>query len=196
MRVFDVLTCHTCFAVMFDMQAMAASYEPALWQELTAVAATSSSISSSSSASTAVSSTRPGKRAVPGPPPKAQQLPQQQQPQQQQQAQVLQVAAMPLQVLVNTVLQQPGQQHAHSDSSQPEQHAQASSCRPSALRLAVKFRVNKKMLLADVLLAAPVPSQQLIQQLQQLQAYQEAAAALRGPSPVGQAAEAVLPWQQ
>lgn len=43
----------------------------------------------------------------------------------------------------------------------------------------MKFRVNKKMLLADVLLAAPVPLQQLVQQQRQLAAYKAASAAAR-----------------
>lgn len=38
------------------------------------------------------------------------------------------------------------------------------ACRLPNVRLAVKFRVNKKMLLADVLLAAPVPLTKLLEQ--------------------------------
>jgi hypothetical protein len=65
------------------------------------------------------------------------------------------------------------------------------------MRLAVKFRVNKKMLLADVLLAAPVPLQQLVQQQRQLEAYRAASAAARlSPSRLdADAAEGALPWQ-
>jgi hypothetical protein len=73
------------------------------------------------------------------------------------------------------------------------------NCRPSAVRLAMKFRVNKKLLLADVLLAAPTPLQQLVQQEQQLAAYKAASAAARlSPSRVelleGDGAASGLPW--
>lgn len=64
------------------------------------------------------------------------------------------------------------------------------------MRLSVKFRVHKKMLLADVLLALPVPLQQLMRQAQLLQAYKAASAAARlSPSRVDKSmSEDVLPW--
>jgi len=115
---------------------------------------------------------------------------------------------MPLQMLTNTVLlqQQPKQQEAHeqataagsSSSTQQQQHTTGTSCRPWALRLAVKFRAHKKMLLGDVLIAAPLPLQQLVQQQEQLAAYKAASAAARlSPNRVdADGADAVLPWQQ
>jgi hypothetical protein len=164
---------------------MAPAYEPELWQELTAAASASSSSSNVGSSSVAASSSIPGrKRAVPGPP----KAPQQQQQQQQAQS----IADVPIQLLASTVLNQQQQQRQPSGLA-------ASSCRPSQLRLAVKFRVNKKMLLTDVLLAAPVPRAQLEQQWQQLVAYRAASAAARlSPSRVDASVDGsdnVLPWQ-
>jgi hypothetical protein len=184
--------------LLLHLQALAPAYEPEVWQQLGNTAAASSSSSSSNSAVSRPSKRRP----VPGPPkpPSAQQQqqaglePNQKSEPQQQAAQALQIAAMPLQLLADTILAHQQEQGSGSCSSSG---GGSGACRRSALRLSVKFRAHKKMLLADVLLASPVPLQQLVRQAQLLQAYKAASAAARlSPSRVDTSMlEDALPWQ-
>lgn len=186
--------------LLLRLQALAPSYEPEVWQQLNSTAAANSSSSSSAAR-------RPNNmRLVPGPPkPLSQQQQQHQQQQQQagpapsgqpepqqQAAQALQVEALPPSSLANAILAHKEQGTSSSNGGS----CSNSTCRQSALRLSVKFRAHKKMLLADVLLASPVPLEQLMRQTQLLQAFKAASAAARlSPSRVDKSmSEDALPW--